>query len=100
MARSGHTAEHDSQPVQYMGMATLTSLSSDSNTILGQIRAQAWQLVHFSSLITGLYMYGHPVSHPVTCQASTSGRQMMRTLIRSGKGTIPAGVSECRGRSL
>jgi hypothetical protein len=37
MAFSGQTSEHDSHPVQYVGIATVTLLSSRSKTILGQM---------------------------------------------------------------
>lgn len=56
MAFMGQTAEQDSQPVQYVGMATLTSSRFSSKTFFGQIRAHAWQLVHLDSSITGMYM--------------------------------------------
>jgi hypothetical protein len=57
IASAGHTAEQDSQPVQYMGLQTRGTSSSSSITFFGQIRAQARQQVHFSSFITGLYMF-------------------------------------------
>ncbi len=56
MASLGHTAQQDSHPVQYTGIDTVTPFLVSSRTILGHIRAQALQFVHFSSSTTGMYI--------------------------------------------
>lgn len=57
-ASSGHSATQAWQPLQFVGSDTSITSESRSKTCLGQMYAQALQLVHFFLSITGKNMFG------------------------------------------
>jgi hypothetical protein len=68
MAFCGQTAEQDSQPVHFDGSQTQILQSSSFKTSLGQIRAQAKQFVHLSSLMDGMYISLSPTDVELNIQ--------------------------------